>query len=246
MNRLVRKVAKYFWYYGASDSWKAIYSLLESDDGRTLLDIGCGDGSSAMRVAKHIGAGKVIGIDLDDEKLEKAKERGMIVYKADLNNKFPLSDESVDVVFANQVIEHLIDVDNFVGEIYRVLTRGRYAVICTENLASWHNIFALLLGNQPYSGPYVSTKYVIGHHPIHSHINVGKTRNPYLKHNTVMAYRALRMIFQVYGFKVERIIGSGYYPLPRLLARLYCRLDPSHAHFLTLKARKLGGIGLRE
>ena len=104
-------------------------------------------------------------------------------------------------------------------------------MVCTENLASWHNIFALLLGNQPYSGPYVSTRYAIGHHPLHPRINGGKGANPYLKHNTVLAYRALKGIFEVYGFKVEKVVGSGY---PRILYKF----DPLHAHFITLKARK--------
>jgi Methyltransferase domain. len=38
--------------------------------------------------------------------------------------KFPIESESIDVVFANQVIEHLINIDNFVSETYRVLKRG--------------------------------------------------------------------------------------------------------------------------
>jgi ubiquinone/menaquinone biosynthesis C-methylase UbiE len=165
MSKAIRKIAKYFWYYGASDSWRAIYSLLEKSD--VLLDLGCGDGSSTMLVAERIGASKVYGIDLDEEKLRNAKGKGgIIVYSADLNRKFPLDDESVNVVLANQVIEHIIDVDNFVSEIYRVLKEKGYAITCTENLASWHNIFALMLGNQPYSGPNVSVKHVIGHHPL--------------------------------------------------------------------------------
>ncbi|MEM3465488.1 MAG: class I SAM-dependent methyltransferase [Candidatus Jordarchaeales archaeon] len=232
LDKLIEKIAKRLWYDGASGSWEAIFSLLEKHKGSTLLDFGCGDGSSTMLVAAHVNASKVIGVDLDDEALKKAREKGILTYKADLNEKLPLDDECVDIVFANQVIEHLINVDNFVSEIYRVLRRGGCVVICTENLASRHNIFALLLGNQPYSGPYVSTRYVIGHHPLHPRINGDKGGDPYLKHNTVLAYRALKRIFEVYGFKVEKIIGSGY---PRILYKF----DPAHAHFITLKARKL-------
>jgi SAM-dependent methyltransferase len=238
LDKLVRRMAEYFWYYGASDSWRAIFSLLERNDGASLLDLGCGDGSSTMLVAERIGASKVYGIDLDEENVMRARERGVLAYSSDLNEKFPFEDESIDVVFANQVIEHLIDVDNFVSEIYRVLKRGGYAIICTENLASWHNIFALLLGNQPYSGPQVSVKHVIGHHPLHPQMDSGKAGNPYLKHNTVMAFKALKEIFRVYGFKIEKVIGSGYYPFPKLLGRVLCRLDKAHAHFLTLKVRK--------
>ena len=57
---------------------------------------------------------------------------------------------------SNQVIEHLADTDVFVAEIARVLEPGGYAVISTENLASWHNVFALVFGWQPFSLTNVS------------------------------------------------------------------------------------------
>ena len=70
----------------------------------------------------------------------------------DLNKKFPIKDNSVDVVVSDQVIEHLTDVvDNFVKEIFRILKPEGYAVISTENLSSWNNLFALLFGYGPPS-----------------------------------------------------------------------------------------------
>jgi|GEM_PF-1556546 Methylase involved in ubiquinone/menaquinone biosynthesis len=87
LDKLVRRMAEYFWYYGASDSWRAIFSLLERNDGASLLDLGCGDGSSTMLVAERIGASKVYGIDLDEENVMRARERGVIVYRSDLNEK---------------------------------------------------------------------------------------------------------------------------------------------------------------
>ena len=51
-----------------------------------------------------------------------------------------------DVVHANQVIEHVFDLDRFVSEIKRVLAPGGRAIICTENIASWHSVAALFLG----------------------------------------------------------------------------------------------------
>jgi len=50
--------------------------------------------------------------------------RGVIVYRSDLNEKFPIEDKSIDVVFANQIIEHLINKDNFVSKTYRMLKKG--------------------------------------------------------------------------------------------------------------------------
>ncbi|MDM8562542.1 hypothetical protein QUF54_04230, partial [Candidatus Marithioploca araucensis] len=38
-----------------------------------------------------------------------------------------------------------------------------------------------------------------------------------------------------FGFKVESILCSGYYPLPNWFAKI----DPRHGHFITIKARKI-------
>ena len=59
---------------------------------------------------------------------------------------------------ANQVIEHLYETDSFVNEIPRVLRKDGYAVISTEALSSWHSVFALILGWQPFSLTNISDK----------------------------------------------------------------------------------------
>ena len=216
--------------------------FLKKDPGCVLLDLGCGDGVLTMEIAKHIDAKSVWGVELDDKALEKASKKGITVHKADLNRKFPIETESVDVIVANQVIEHLINIDNFVNEVHRVLKYGGYAVISTENLASWHNIFALLIGKQPYSGPYVSTEFLVNQHPLQDLRPPKKLRGTieaaYRKHNTVLAYRTLKKIFQECGFKIVATAGSGYHPFPGWISNILSSLDIYHSHFLVIKARK--------
>ena len=157
----------------------------------------------------------------------------------DLNEPFPFGDEHFEIVHANQVIEHLKDTDNFIKEIWRTLKPGGYAVICTENLGSWHNIFSLVFGWQPFSLTNVSGKrFQIGN-PLAIHYEVAPSNPQSWQHNRVFAYRGLKEIFAVHGFVIEHIEGSGYYPLPNCLSKL----DPRHAAFLTLKIRKAGSTG---
>jgi 2-polyprenyl-3-methyl-5-hydroxy-6-metoxy-1,4-benzoquinol methylase len=59
------------------------------------------------------------------------------------------------------MIEHLRDTDGFMIELQRVLKPGGIAVISTNNLASWHNIVALMLGAQPFPAD-VSSNFAIG------------------------------------------------------------------------------------
>lgn len=71
--------------------------------------------------------------------------------EADLDAPLPFEDGAFDLVVSNQVLEHLVDTDLFVSEIRRLLRPGGVAVVSTENLASWHNVAALVLGWQPFS-----------------------------------------------------------------------------------------------
>ena len=131
------------------------------------------------------------------------------------------------------MIEHLVDTDNFLNEIYRVLKKDGYAIISTENLASWHNVFSLFFGWQPFSLTNISKEKLGIGNPIALHRNE-KISFATWQHIRIFAYRGLKEIFEIKDFKVEKILGAGYYPLPNLLAKV----DPRHAAFLTLKIKK--------
>ena len=219
-----------------SDYKRCILSCLEPESGdcASLLDCGCDDGEWTLELGRRIGNVRLFGIEIVEERRRLALEKGIDARVGDLNSRFPFADESVDAVHANQIIEHLADTDNFIKEIWRVLKLGGYAVICTENLASWHNIFALLLGWQPFSLSNVCvTRFQIGN-PLAIH-----SKEPFLnpqswQHLRVFAYRGLKEVFVEHRFEVVHCEGSGYYPLPNWLSKL----DPRHAAFLTIKVRK--------
>lgn len=211
---------------------KNILFLFEPKKNARLLDLGCNDGSWSQKVADKIGTKNIYGIDNAKKQIEKAKKKGIKTTNRDLNSSFPYNNETFDVVHSNQVIEHLTETKNFVDEIYRVLKPKGYAVISSENLASWHNIFALLFGWQPFSLAMISG-YRVG---IGNSLSIHKRENLFssLEHIRVFSYQAFVEIFRERGFIVEEILGAGYYPLPGFFAKL----NPRHAAFLTIKIRK--------
>ncbi len=78
--------------------------------------------------------------------------------------------------------------DQFVSEIQRILVLGGYAVICTEHLASWHNI---LLGWQPFSLTNIySQKIQIGN-PLAIHNHEPSVNPDSWQHMRVFAYQDL-------------------------------------------------------
>lgn len=211
-----------------------IVGLFEHGPDHALLDVGCDDGERTLLFARAIGTTQLSGVEIVPERASEAQERGIAVSQTDLNERLPYDEGSFDVVVSNQVIEHLADTDTFVAEIARVLRPGGYAVTSTENLASWHNIGALVLGWQPFSLTNVSrVRQGLGN-PLAIHREEAGLSLETWQHLRVFGYRGLRELLEAHGLSVEDVRGAGYYPLPGRVARL----DPRHAAFLTVKARK--------
>jgi SAM-dependent methyltransferase len=198
-----------------------------------LLDLGCDDGAMTARFGAAVGTENLHGIEIVEERAQLASARGVEVRIHDLRDPLPYDDDSFDVVCSNQVIEHLPDTDRFVAETFRVLRPGGYTICSTENLASWHNVAALVLGWQPFSLSNVSAKLSGVGNPLAVH-----RAEPYCfsswEHMRVFAYRGLKELYVAHGFRVEALVGAGYFPLPAGLGRK----EPRHAALLTVKARR--------
>jgi methionine biosynthesis protein MetW len=205
-----------------------ILDTLKPHPGATLLDLGCGDGSLTVRVAGRVGATDVRGIELDKPWAAEARARGVHVTEADLTERLPFDDGSIDVIHSNQVIEHLAGTDHFMQEIRRLLSPGGHAVISTNNLASWHNVASLVLGYQP-PPCHVSDETLIGNPANFVEGNEGAAGQMHLR---IFTGRALAALAAQHGLDAEAQRQAGFYPLPPRLARVALRLDPRHGAFL--------------
>ena len=221
-------------YHNAVDlNHKNIRSLLEKDAKTVFLDLGCDDGILTKELAAHIGTKRMYGIDIVAKRLKRAKRLGIITLKADLNKKIPFKDRSFDVIHANQVIEHVTNVDVFIAEVKRLLRPGGYAIISTENGSSWCNIFASVMGWQIFSLTNVTNKALGIGNPLAYYRNEPLELSSWL-HKTIFNIRGLKELFEVYGFQIEEVKGAGYFPLPSSLGIF----DVTHSHFITIKVRK--------
>lgn len=212
-----------------------VQSLLTSEKNLAIaVDCGCSNGEKSLKVLGNLGARLVLGVDIEHHRLIEARKRGVSAVQVDLSRGLCFANESVDIIYSNQVIEHLYNTDRFISELYRVLKKGAFILICTENLASWHNIFSLLFGFQPFSLTIISSKVCGVGNPFALHRNQCPPDDTPWQHVRVFSYQGLKEIFEIHGFKVQTILGSGYYPLPAFLGNI----DKRHAAFLLLKAYK--------
>ncbi|HEX2285480.1 MAG TPA: class I SAM-dependent methyltransferase, partial [Mycobacterium sp.] len=100
--------------------------------GRDVLEAGCGEGYGANLIADV--ARHVIGLDYDESAVAHVRARYPRVEMLHGNlAELPLGDGAVDVVVNFQVIEHLWDQRQFVGECFRVLRPGGVLLISTPN-----------------------------------------------------------------------------------------------------------------
>lgn len=63
---------------------EAVLAMLDYRASADLVDLGCGDGKFSTKVKEQNG-GEILGVDLCEESLEKAKNRGIRVEKVDLD-----------------------------------------------------------------------------------------------------------------------------------------------------------------
>lgn len=106
----------------------ALASLAE---GETVLDLGSGAGFDCFLAANKVGKrGKVIGVDMTPEMIEKARENAQkgnyenVEFRLGEIENIPAADNSVDVVISNCVINLSPDKKRVFKEAFRVLKSG--------------------------------------------------------------------------------------------------------------------------
>jgi SAM-dependent methyltransferase len=194
--------------------------LRQSQPFRTVLDIGAGQGCDLL-VAQHLAADALLfAVETRPEFVRLLRDNGIGVKTADLEReRLPFQDGSVDIVIANQVLEHVKEIFWIFHEISRVLrTRGR-VIIGIPNLASFHNRILLLFGRQP------------------TQIRTGSAHVRGFTKGDLTGF--LEAAFPG-GYRLITSGGSNFYPFPPFLAKPLANLFPGAAWgtFLLLEKQR--------
>jgi ubiquinone/menaquinone biosynthesis C-methylase UbiE len=104
--------------------------LLRLRAGLSVLEVGCGVGHDALRLAAQVGpAGRVVGIDLSAELITRASQRAAplgLPVRFEVGNAQALgfADDSFDAARVDRVLQHLDDPGQAVREMARVVRPG--------------------------------------------------------------------------------------------------------------------------
>jgi arsenite methyltransferase len=109
---------------------------LKLAEGETVVDLGSGPGLDALLASKQVGSrGRVIGVDMTPEMLERARATAAKVGAANVEfregrlERLPIESGSVDAVTSNCVINLVPDKPAVFAEIARVLKPGGRVVV---------------------------------------------------------------------------------------------------------------------
>lgn len=90
----------------------------------SVLDIGCGDGLALEYLKTRVNIA-AIGLDISDEILAKARERGIEVIKMDLNDLSNADKlQEVDYIIGLEVLEHMANPEAFIQKIRPKVRQG--------------------------------------------------------------------------------------------------------------------------
>ena len=110
------------------------FDLADIKEGESVLDMGSGSGMDCFMAALNSSdSGKVVGIDMTDEQLEKAGKLAAgfqsVSFRKGYIDKLPVEDESFDVVISNGVINLSPYKEKVFQEIGRALRHGGRMII---------------------------------------------------------------------------------------------------------------------
>ena len=107
------------------------FSLRALDSGEKVVDAGSGGGFDCFVAANQVGPqGKVVGIDMLPEMLEKSRKTTALMgltqveFREGLLENIPVQDGWADVVISNGVINLCVDKRQVFSELWRVLRPG--------------------------------------------------------------------------------------------------------------------------
>jgi 2-polyprenyl-3-methyl-5-hydroxy-6-metoxy-1,4-benzoquinol methylase len=161
---------------------------------RRGADVGCGTGLMTLEYAKA-GIESIDGFDISPECLRAAANRGISTHLWNADGSLcPVDDASYDIVIVGDLVEHLLDTEMFMCEIFRIVAPGGSVIISTPNLVSWYNRLRVLRGRVPVGAPGVSPTV---------------RADPFVDNNhlRVSVIREWEALFVGQGFAVERIAG---------------------------------------
>lgn len=181
--------------------WHALKNMLPDFKDKNVLDLGCGFGWHC-RYAVENGAKSVIGIDLSEKMLAKAKEINSledIQYERKALEDLDYPSEKFDIILSSLTLHYVESLDTVIQNIYRWLASGGHFVFSVE-----HPVFTAE-GGQDWTYDKDGEKISW---PVDRYFIEGKRNTTFLGENVTKYHRTLTSYLNTllkYGFRIKEI-----------------------------------------
>ncbi|NEP09863.1 MAG: class I SAM-dependent methyltransferase [Symploca sp. SIO2C1] len=120
--------SEHWWFVGRRRLLSKLIAQLEISQDAKILDVGTGTGTN-LRLLQQLGFKRVTGLDFSEDAIHFCKQKGLGIVQQGNACAMPFADESFDIIFATDIIEHIDEDLQALSEIYRVLKVGGTAII---------------------------------------------------------------------------------------------------------------------
>ena len=188
-----------------------------------VLDVGCANGLMLRTLPPEW---RRVGVDVTEPLLRLAREGGIETHLCDFDNHpLPFGDGEFELVFCNDVIEHVLHTDHVLNEINRVLKPGGWLFMSIPNI------------NQPVS---LVMQFILDLTPMFA----ARYR---CTHYRDFTHRLFQRITTIHGFSITRAAGTFIYPWGRSrLSRAVARWIPRWGMQILYLAQKARTVQVPE
>lgn len=135
--------------------WPKLKKFISLDKKMIIVDFGCGNGKIIQEMKKINSLAEYIGLDVSAAALKAASVNSpdCKFYKIEDGGSLPLKNNSADLIFASEVVEHIYDTENAFSEITRILKPGGKLLLTTPYHGLIKNILIAIFAFDKHFNP---------------------------------------------------------------------------------------------
>ena len=137
-------------YFGnARRDW---IDLLPVNHSLSVLELGCGNGATGALALSEGKCGSYIGVEMSERAADQARA---VLTRVHIGNieamELPYKDDSFDLLVCGEVLEHLVNPQEALKQLVRLLKPGGRMFASVPNVSHWRVIAGLILGRFDYT-----------------------------------------------------------------------------------------------